>query len=389
MSLGTTHSRQSDRDSGDPVQPTTWVILCFTLLAPLLGGSTQLWAEATLVVLTGALFLIVPPRRRLGRIPTLLLTGVAIFPLVSFLPSGWFGTPEWRAALGRMGIELPATLSAQPWISLEACCLLWVGVAWTYYLLAFEWSPAAREKTWDGYCLGIVGLAALLSASYAAKIHVPFWPAVTEFGFFPNRNQTANVLALGGIIMYANAFQHLQQRRRSGWFWLLGLALVCWALILNYSRAGIILFFAGAFVWHLWWSIQARGTTRPALTFGPIAVLLALFALAGGETFLRFRNQGFDVTAPENGRLLIQRDALELLQQSPVWGVGLANFRAIFSVVRRFYIAPTEAIHPESDWLWLSTEAGVIVTLLVLALFFWWLRHCFPFDAGSWRRMRV
>ena len=44
-------------------------------------------------------------------------------------------------------------------------------------------------------------------------------------------------------MIYANAFQHLQRGRKQGWFWLSGLGLICWALILNYSRAGIILFF--------------------------------------------------------------------------------------------------------------------------------------------------
>src|SRR4051812_21592803 len=233
MSRASTGIRHQGDGADSSGQGPVWFILGLTLLAPFLGGSTQLWAEATLALCTGAVFIAAPPRVRLGRTPALLLIGIAALPLVSFLPDRWFGTPEWRTALTRIGIELPATLSAQPWVTLESCCLLWLGVAWAYYLLAFAWPPAAREKAWDVYGLGIVGLAALLTISYAAKVQVPFWPAVREFGFFPNRNQTGNVLALGGIIMYANAFQHLQRGRRSGWFWLLGVALVSWALILN------------------------------------------------------------------------------------------------------------------------------------------------------------
>ena len=366
-----------------------WLIVGLTILAPLLGGSTESRAQAALMLLTSLLFLCAPPRHSLGRVAHILFGAVAVLALVAFLPANWFPQSDWRQAFARFGIPLPGTLTPQPWLTLESSFLLWFGLAWTYYLLAIDWPVGFREKAWDAFCFGILCLAAIVTISYALKMRLPFWPATREFGFFPNRNQTANVLALGGIMMYANAFQHLQRGRESGWLWLVGLGLVCWALILNFSRAGIVLFFCGALAWHLWWLIRAREDLNPALTIWPLAVLLALLVVAGGETWLRFQRESADTFSAQGARFLIYRDTWQLLKHSPLSGIGLGNFRAIFSSQRQFYVAPKEAIHPESDWLWCGVEMGILAPLLVLCLAGWWLRRCFPFERGSWRRMRV
>jgi hypothetical protein len=172
--------------------------------------------------------------------------------------------------------------------------------------------------------------------------------------------------------------------------WLASLALICWALILNYSRSGIILFFAGALAWHLWWLIAEKEDTRTkAIAWGPLAILLALLLLAGGDTLLRFRESPEIFSPGQNGRLPIYRDALHLLQESPILGAGLGNFRSLFSAYRQFYVQTSEAIHPESDWLWASVEMGCLVPLLLLGAICVWLRRCFPFRPGTWRRMRV
>ena len=204
-----------------------------------------------------------------------------------------------------------------------------------------------------------------------------------------NRNQTSNVLGLGGIMIYANAFQHLQRGRRRGWMWLLGLALVCWALILNYSRAGIVLFFAGALIWHVWWLITSREGMAKTVAWGPLIILVALLLVAGGDTLLRFKHPADFFSPSANGRLLIQRDALDFWKESPILGIGLGNFRSLFSAHRNFFVSTSEAIHPESDWLWAAVEMGCLVPLLVLAGIVLWLRRCFPFQPGSWRGMRV
>jgi tetratricopeptide (TPR) repeat protein/O-antigen ligase len=380
--------------SGSDRRPPRWVagaIVALTLLAPFLGGSTTLWAQAALLLMTGLLFLLAPPRRSMRLIFNVICIALAVLPLIEFLPARLFTFPEWRSTLTRLGADLPPTVSPQPWLTLEAMFLLWLGLAWTYYLFSYEWDAASREKTWDAYCFIILSLAAILVTSYALKWRVPFWPNVPEYGFFPNRNQTSNVLGLGGIMLYANAFQHLERGRRRGWLWLGGLALICWALILNYSRAGIILFFAGALIWHVCWLTRSdsREAVSRAIAWGPLAILLALLLVAGGDTLLRFKHATDLFSSSQNGRLLIQRDAFELFKTSPLLGIGLGNFRSLFSAHRHFFVNESEAIHPESDWLWSGVEMGLLAPLLIGAGLVIWLVRCFPFNRGTWRGMRM
>jgi tetratricopeptide (TPR) repeat protein/O-antigen ligase len=373
-----------------PPEWTGYAIVFLTLLAPVLGGSTSGWAQASLALLTGIFFVVAPPRRSLGRWLNFLFLTIALLPIIGFLPAFLFPAPAWRIAINNLGVQFPSTWSPQPWLTLESACLLWFGLAWTYYLFAYEWKPSLREKVWDVFCIGILGLAATLAICYAINLHVPFWPNVKEFGFFPNRNQTSNVLGLGGIFLYANAFRHLQHGRRRGWLWLAGLALVCWALILNFSRGGIILFFAGTFVWHIWWLITARAGNQKLIAWGPLAILAALLLLAGGTTWLRFRHESIDLLSlSQNGRVSIQRDAIDLFKASPLLGTGLGNFRSLFTAARHFYTSSSEAIHPESDWLWFAVEAGFAGPLLFLVGLIAWFRRSIPFPAGTWRGMRV
>jgi O-antigen ligase/tetratricopeptide (TPR) repeat protein len=373
-----------------PRQWTGYAIVILTLLAPVLGGSTSPWAEGSLVLLTGIFFIVDPPRRSLGLWFNALFLALALLPLIGFLPSQFLHVPAWRVELTNLGVKFPPTWSPQPWLTAESACLFWFGLAWTYYLFAYEWKPSLREKVWDAFCIGILALAATLTICYAIGLHIPFWPNVPEFGFFPNRNQTSNVLGLGGIFMYANAFRHLEHGRRRGWLWLAGLALVCWALILNFSRGGIILFFAGTFVWHLWWLTTFRAGTQKLIAWGPLAILVALLLLAGGTTWLRFRHESIDLLSlSQNGRVSIQRDAIDLFKASPFLGTGLGNFRSLFTAARHFYTSSSEAIHPESDWLWLAVETGFAGPLLVLIGVIAWIRRSIPFPAGTWRAMRV
>jgi len=373
--------------------PSTWTayaIISLTLLAPILGGSTEFWAKATLLVLTGILFVVAPPWRRLSAGLNSVFIGLALLPLIGFLPARFFPQPEWRTHLASLGVALPPTWSPQPWLTLEAACLFWFGLAWAYYLFTYQWRAASRERIWDVFCVGTLCLAATLVIAYTFKVRIPFWPNVPEFGFFPNRNQTSNVLGVAGILIYANAFQAIQRGRKHGWVWLVGLGVICWALILNYSRGGIVLFFVGTFVWHAWWLITAKEHARTkTMAWLPLVVLGAILILAGGETLVRFSHGTAGLLSKEqNARIPIQHDAFQLWLKSPLLGIGLGNFRSIFGASRQYFITSSQAIHPESDWLWSAVEMGALATVFLLIGLILWVRDCFPFTTGTWARMR-
>ena len=368
--------------------PAFYVVLALTALAPILGGCTKLWAAASLAAATGLLFLIAPPKRSLGRLPNIAFAALIALALVAFLPSRWFPLFDWRSVLEKLGARLPATVSAQPWLTFQSTLQFLLGLSWGYYLLAADWSLAARKRAWTFIALLIVGLAAAITVANFLQTRIPFWPHTPEFGFFPNRNHTSNVLGIGGILVYALALDGFARRQRHWWIWIAALSLICWALILDYSRAGIILLAAGVVAWHLFWLITSGNKRRPLIASAGILLLLLLFVWNGGKTIMRFIDEESDLLSPSNMRFAIYRDAFDLTTRAPFTGIGLPNFSYVFSTAQTHSVGEDVAAHPESDWLWTAVELGWLAPLLIAALFVWWLSRCFPFESGTYRLLR-
>jgi hypothetical protein len=265
-----------------------------------------------------------------------------------------------------------------------------LGLAWTYYVFAQRFDLGLRQRLWSAYCIGILILAAVMTVSFALKGQIPFWPKVEQFGFFPNRNQTSNVLAMGGIMIYAIGLRQLQKQRRSWWLWIYSLALIFWALVINYSRSGIALFFGGAIVWHAFWIHSSSDRRRPAIALAALLALALILATIGGATLARFNPKTPDgLGSNEPSRLAIQHDAWQISTQAPVLGIGLGNFGAIFSAKKKFYDAQKAAIHPESDIFWTAVEMGWPAVILLVVFLGWWIRQCLPLLSGTEQRLRA
>ena len=111
---------------------------------------------------------------------------------------------------------------------------------------------------------------------------------------------------------------------------------------------------------------------------------------SGPDLVARFTGQNADLfSLSRNGRISIYHDTWNFFRQSPFFGIGLGNFRSLFSSQRHYFISPAEAIHPESDWLWVAVEMGALAPLLLLAAIVIWLRSCFPFNPGTLRGTRM
>ena len=367
-----------------------FVILALTALAPLLGGSVRLWAQAAIALGTGLLFLAAPPERSLGPLPNGLFLSLFALALLAFLPAAWFSTPPWRSQLLSIGVRLPSTVTPQPWLTLQLSFLFLLQLSWTYYLLAREWSLEARWKVWVAYGIIVVGLAAMLTTSRLLEWRIPFWPRAPEFGFFPNRNHSSNVLGIGGILIYALALRGLDAGRKTWWIWIAALTLICSALILNFSRSGIIILSGGIVSVHCAWFLISKARRRPLVSTGLLLLLVALFVGIGGRTMTRFVSDSSDlVSVSQNVRIALQRDAVALSARAPVTGVGLGNFSPIFTMDRHDAIPGLTAAHPESDWAWAAVELGWAAPIFLATLFCWWAAHSLPFAQGTFRLLRV
>ncbi len=364
----------------------SWAIAGLTLAAPALGGGTSLGARAALLAGTAAFFVCAPPRESLGKIWNAIFLALAALALTAFLPAAWFAVPEWRQALVKSGgVMLPATLSPQPWLSAEAALLFLAALGWAYYL--FARLPGAKDTRGAVliYGAGVAVLAAVALAALASGHRVPFWPptlnASRDFGFFPNRNQTASVLALAGVILAAAALGNSARSRRPTALLLAALAVVGAALVVNYSRAGIALFFGGSAMAILASAGVFGWRKSSALGLATMAILLSGFFLFGGKTLARFQARPGDFAQSWTGlRPSLQRDALALTKTAPWLGQGLGNFAPVFAMARRESVTQNRALHPESDWLWLAVEMGWPAVALLLGGFVFGLKRCLPFE---------
>jgi hypothetical protein len=372
----------------------TWLVYSVGLLPVLacfLGGSTEKWAEGIVIALLGLLLILSPPRHSLGPwLNTVLIVLLGLASL-SFLPANWFFQPWWRSALvNDLLIKLPATFSPQPWITLNCLISFGAGLAWFYYVCAQEFEMRDVRLQGRVFATGIVLIALLSIWLYTKGNSIPFWHNQRGFGPFPNRNQTGDLFGITAILLLASGQDHFRRGKKAWILSVLGFAIIVAALIVNYSRAGILILIAGSVIWLTVMIVRQASPARIAIGLSAVLVLLTTMLIFGGPTLERFHLRG-GMTDGISGdfRWLIFRDAWQLILSSPWCGLGLGNFEPIFAVSRIASVADTRSLHPESDWLWLWTELGWPGVVLVITGVALVIPYVFPLREGTNQRIRL
>lgn len=383
-----------------------------------LGGGTARWSQGIVLLALGAILVVMPPRASLGRWLNVTLAALVALALTAFLPARWFASPAWRGALTLdFGLALPATLSPQPWLSVEGVALLLAGLSWFYLMASMRWTAVERVRAGAVFAAGVVALAGVFVTFYKLDVTVPFWLNARHFGPFPNRNQTADFLSVGALPVLATAFRSW----RAGWRWtaagwLAGWLVVAVAVFNNFSRAGVGILFGGTAVYLVAEAVRAARRRRPplrevkpgdplpdrlvaiarwrriALAASLLLMLASGFFLFGGDTLGRFRFDsaaGAESVVTDDFRARIRHDAFTMVNASPWCGVGLGNFSPVMATYRRLSAGPVWLVHPESDWLWMAGEMGWGSVALVLAACVLLARRAWPFARGSDRALRT
>jgi O-antigen ligase/tetratricopeptide (TPR) repeat protein len=369
----------------------TFAVALLPVLACFLGGTTEKWAEGIVVAALGLLLIVDPPRHSLGRWINGIFIALVVCAAISFLPANWFLQPSWRAALTNdFGIKLPATLSPQPWITLGCFISFAAGLSWFYYVCAQEFEMRDVRLQVRIFALGIVFLAGISILLHMKGTAIPFWHNQRGFGPFPNRNQTGDLFGITAIMLLASGQDHFR-RGKSQWILsALGFVILVAALILNFSRAGILILVGGSAIWLTIMAVRQASLARMAVGLSAVLVLLTTLLIFGGPTLERFQLRGGAADGiASDFRWLIFRDTWRLIWSSPWCGIGLGNFEPIFAISRIASVADTRSLHPESDWLWLWTELGwpgVMLILFGIALI---IPHVFPLREGTNQRIRL
>ena len=143
-----------------------------------------------------------PPDSRTPRGILILAALVFLLPLLSFLPSDLVPDQGWRKDLGETELPLGRFLSAQPALSLSV--VLWQAAVG---LVALRLVAGGHREENHGRILVMIVLALLAygGLSMLRPILIPegvfsVETGVPQFGFFPNHNHSATLLA-GGLVL--------------------------------------------------------------------------------------------------------------------------------------------------------------------------------------------
>ena len=381
--------RSQSNENQNAAATTRWIanaiVASLPLLACFLGGATQKWEEGVVITLLALYLLARPPRFSLGTLTNLVLLTLFILAAVAFLPASWFLQPEWRAALvNDFRIQLPSTLTPQPWITLTYLLSFAAGLSWLYVVSAQDLELREVRFQLRLFTSGIAALAAICIALYSAHTTLTFWHNEQNFGPFQNRNQTGDLFGLAGIMILACAQDDLRRGRKWWIVWILALVVVVVATILSSSRSGIGILFVGSAFWLGAFAFRQRSPSPLALGVSFLLLLLTALLLFDDQIFERLHLRDFgSATISTDFWWRIFHDTFRLIRNSPWCGIGFGNFESIFAIFRGASPGDQRALHPESDWLWLWTELGwpaVVLTIVGIALL---VNRVFPLRVGT------
>lgn len=366
--------------------------LCFIFVFILLGGGTNIGSQALCLVTTGIFLIFFPPRKSPGKYINIAALGVIATALLGLLPIPLFLRPSWWIeATQHFGLNLPFTLSAQPLHTLEAIVLIITVIAWFYTLNGMELFHTRRKTLLWCFSLGIFILALGIVIGTHKSLNYPFGREAHSFSYFPNRNQTSILLAMGGVISFTLSMIAMSSRRYTQV--LCGLfitVVILFALIYSLSKAGILLFFIGCIIW-LFSTQQKRSIFRYARFAVPVIIILvSVFMIYGGWTLERVVQLIDQGMINEKGfRWRIYQDTARLIVDQPVLGIGLGNFEAVFPQYRENSATFHSIIHPESDWFWVWAELGSVGLVFLLFACGAMFAGIFPFSDGKQTHYRA
>ena len=169
----------------------------------LLGGGEHVFALGFALVLPGVALLLQPPQRSLGKWIDIGIIGILGTMLCAFVPLFYWYEPAWRtAAIGVLGIELPAVLTVHPWISFEALLSAIAGFSWLYAAGNWKVNFEGRSRIYFAVSCAISLFATIVILGNLYDWRYPGANNLTAFSFFPNRNQTADFIAIGGVLAF-------------------------------------------------------------------------------------------------------------------------------------------------------------------------------------------
>lgn len=347
------------------------------VLTCLFGAGREAWSKGLGAALMALVLIVFAPKRRLPLPPALCLLGLLLAPLLMYLPADWLHVPDWRLQLTQVWeIALSSTLTPQAWVTAESWLLFATLLTWLAWCLTRGFSGEQRRSMLQTLALGGVLLCVLSIMEEWKWMRISWWPRNQPvwgeaFGPFANRNHISSIAAITVVLCASAAYD---AHRRKAWTWalfLVGALAPLGCILMNTSRAGIILLFIGLTTWFGTAAMRKGFFQKLAVTVSLIFVIATLLVMSGGGLTARLNSStGSDVTSM-GGRGMLFVETLGMAAQSPWLGVGLGNFEPVFPLLTTYHEPKTRFLHPESDLLWLLVEGGLLTVVPGVLLLLW------------------
>ncbi len=186
------------------------------------------------------------------------------------------------------------------------------------------------------------------------------------FSTFLDPNFAGVFFALYLFLLFGKLLDHSVQKKRKYFFiYALLSLLTILALVLTYSRSGLIAFVAGMLVF-----LFVKGNKKLSLpVFGVVLLFLLIFSNTGVEGRNPFR------TASSQERIRSIYIAIRIIEKNPVFGVGFNAYRYSqnrygFRTSEKWQVSHADA-GTDNSWLFVLATTGVVG---LLAYVFLWVR---------------
>jgi len=370
-------SRRRPKEAPKPrvTGPTRLALAIFCALVvagPLAFGAVDRITQVALLVLFAAGLwarpAVVLPLSRLGN--RLVIAFLAIVILKEFAPAAWFGGAHWRSVLvENFGLELPWTHNPEPARALDSLLALAGAALWFVWVRTLASDRECRPVlAWALVASGAVVTAVAYATLDPQAIYgLRFTPGWTGFGPFPNRNHTADLLAVAFVLgCGCTAWAAARKHPTAVGAGIVLSGIIFFGLLSTQSRGGLLAAGFGVACFIVLVFVKMRSKRVLAISIAVALAALAMASLFGAEVFGRFQSK--DAGQISNlMRLQIWQDALRMWRDAPLFGHGLRTFPQIIGLYQTLRLEDQVILHPESSWLQWLTEFGIIPVLLGVA----------------------
>ena len=355
------------------------------------GASNSILVLGLALVFPGIALLASPPKRGLGKLGDLSVFGLLASLLLAFLPLPTWVFSDWRAqAIESFTIDLPAVVSIQPWISLEAWLIALAGLGWLYAALQWPINLAGRRRLSLWLAVLTAGTAGGVVWLNLEGIRSSVISGASSINSSNSWEHMVNFLTLGGVATFAYTLQALQRRALRSLVAVSATLLSLAGLILENSQIGVLLYCLGVLFCCLY-CLRTKSFQRTFKRWLIFAVLTLCIVSLGNdrinESIISF---AFAQSEADQGlSLSVYQDTATMILDNPITGVGLGNYAAIFPQYREASIHHKNVTYPESDILWITAEGGLLALASLALLAVAYARLCRRLNQGKSASYRI